>query len=96
MEIHDENVHINCNMTMREIVDIFESPYLPEDLTLYDLLSGKEELSCVLLTRILGALVRHSILFVCFKLSIAYVGVILEGGEAASSYPSVFEFVGVP
>lgn len=81
---------------MREIVDILLSHDLPVDDMLGGILSGQADLIVPLWVAIISSLVRHSILFVCFNLSIAYVGVLLEEREAAQSFPSGFEVVGLP
>lgn len=48
IKLHDANVSINFNMSIREIVDILNLPYLPTDQTLSDVLSGQEDLISLL------------------------------------------------
>lgn len=81
LESRGASIKIDCNVTMREILEVMEWPEPGSfgfDLLL-DIVAGSASFASALYVAILNSLARNSIPFVCINLIFTYVGLILGG-----------------
>ena len=97
MEARGARIEVNCNMTMREILDVIEWPYTSNFVLdmFYAILPGRDDLAIGLYLDIENSLVRNFIPVVWINLSFTYVGLILGGWEPAQPCLSGLQVMGL-